>query len=149
MKWDYHDRFSVMLIPRNWFPPDVNCHCCLKSGRWRWCHPQISQQSSLHVGDCSRGCTAWTGGGWAHSSGGLQCWALEWRRCDCQSELSGVCLWGSSISRVCSTQSLNMCQSLHSKQPCRPAVASSGSEIKLLLIKYRAGARTQSVYWAD
>ncbi len=29
---------------------------------------------------------------------GLWCWALEWRRCDCQSELSGVCLWESPIS---------------------------------------------------
>ncbi len=59
---------------------------------------QTSQQSSLHVRDCSRGYTAWTGGGWAHSPGGLRCWALKWRRCDHQSELSGVCLWGSPIS---------------------------------------------------
>lgn len=45
--------------------------------------------SSLHVGDCSCGCTAWTGGGPAHSPGGLLCSAPELKRCDCQSKRSG------------------------------------------------------------
>lgn len=41
----------------------------------------------------------WTGEGWAHSPGGLRIWALTLRSCDCQSELSEVCLCGSPISR--------------------------------------------------
>ncbi len=54
---------------------------------WWWCSPQTSQQSSLHVRACSHGCTAWTGGGWA----------LKWRRCDHQIELSGVFVRKSNI----------------------------------------------------
>ncbi len=61
--------------------------------------PKINyQQSSLHVADCRHGCTAWTRGGWAHNPGGLQSSVLDWRRRDCQSKLSMVCLWGSPAS---------------------------------------------------
>lgn len=74
------------ILPDCWFPRDMISLHGFKPGRW-WCHPQTSHQSCLHVGDCSCGCTAWTGWGWAHSPGGLRCWALEWRRCDHQSHL--------------------------------------------------------------
>ncbi len=43
-------------------------------------------------------CIPHAGGDWAHSPGGLQCSTLEWWSCGHQSELSGVCLWGSPIS---------------------------------------------------
>lgn len=35
---------------------------------------------------------------WAHSPEGLRCSPLVSRRCDCQSEQPGVCLWGSLVS---------------------------------------------------
>ncbi len=35
-------------------------------------------------------CAAWTRGGRACSSGGLQCTMLEWRRCDNQSKMSNI-----------------------------------------------------------
>ena len=59
--------------------------------------PQTFQHSSLHVWDVSHERTLWTGGAWAQYPGGLRRSTLEWRRCDCQSQLSGVCLWGSPV----------------------------------------------------
>lgn len=49
--------------------------------------PQSLQHSSLHVWGFSHECTLWTGGAWAQHPGGLRRSTLEWRRCDCKSQL--------------------------------------------------------------
>lgn len=35
------------ILQDRWFLLDTNSHCCLPSGRCRWCHPQTSHQSSF------------------------------------------------------------------------------------------------------
>lgn len=68
--------FSLQHSAR--FPPDMKSHRCFKSALWCsfvWNHKYSSE------------CAVWTGVGWAHFPGGLQCLALENWRCDRQPEL--------------------------------------------------------------